>query len=225
MKEGVGSTVCIVGFSHPEVVKGGFSTLASVRAKRAAVYVAHVSGRYMANPKRGIKTEETETHRPCKPNGGPLPATPLGSFFIILNSLQTMSTALIGFSGFVGQNLLAQTNFTSLYRSTNVTEIREKEFELVVCAGCEATCAAPRILTNIVAGLPAAKWLANKEPEKDRAIVESLAETLATVQTATFVLVSTIDVYGNLCGTDEDYDVSRDQTHSYGNTMHYYVVH
>ena len=60
--------------------------------------------------------------------------------------------ALVGFSGFVGQHLLSQTDFTDLYRSTNIASIASggAEFELLV-----------------VCGLPAAKWLANKENAAD----------------------------------------------------------
>ena len=63
--------------------------------------------------------------------------------------------AIIGYSGFVGQNLLKQTNFTHLYRSNDIEEIMDEDFDMVVCAG-----------------LPADKWLANKDPEGDRRIVE-----------------------------------------------------
>lgn len=118
---------------------------------------------------------------------------------------KTGKCALIGFSGFVGQNLMAQANFTHLYRSTNVDEIQGESFDMVVCAG-----------------LPAAKWIANKDPEADRQIVEGLATTLSSVSTAKFVLISTIDVYGNLNGTDESYNVRQDETHAYGTNRRWF---
>ncbi len=49
-----------------------------------------------------------------------------------------MTSALIGFSGFVGSTLLKQAYFESLYRSTNIGEIEGQSFNTVVCAGAPA---------------------------------------------------------------------------------------
>ena len=68
-----------------------------------------------------------------------------------------MSRALIGHTGFVGGNLRAQTDFTDFYNSKNIDSIAGRSFELVVCAGA-----------------PAAKWIANREPEQDRAALQRL---------------------------------------------------
>jgi nucleoside-diphosphate-sugar epimerase len=89
-----------------------------------------------------------------------------------------MSKALIGYTGFVGGTLLRQTPFDELYRSTNIEEIRGRSFDLVVCAGA-----------------PAAKWLANQEPEKDWANLQTIMDSLEEVSTGCFVLISTVDVY------------------------------
>ena len=62
-----------------------------------------------------------------------------------------MDNALIGFSGFVGSTLLKQTHFSALYRSTNIHEIENRKFDVVVCAGA-----------------PAQKWIANRDPAVDR---------------------------------------------------------
>ena len=62
----------------------------------------------------------------------------------------TNENALIGFSGFVGNTLLKQASFQNLYRSTNISDIQNKSFDTVVCAGA-----------------PAVKWMANKEPEQE----------------------------------------------------------
>ncbi len=45
-----------------------------------------------------------------------------------------MRTALIGHTGFVGSNLLAEHPFDELYRSTNIETIAGERFDLVVCA-------------------------------------------------------------------------------------------
>ena len=100
-----------------------------------------------------------------------------------------MSRALIGHSGFVGGNLRRQVGFDRLFNSANFRDMAGGDFDLVVCAG-----------------LPAAKWLANQDPVKDRANMLALAQTLETVRARRFVLISTIDVYPLVPGLDEDFD-------------------
>jgi len=108
--------------------------------------------------------------------------------------------ALVGFSGFVGQHLLEQTNFDKIYRSSNISSIRGHEFETIVCAG-----------------VPAVKWLANENPGEDRAILEDLLSHLKTTRTGRFVLVSTIDVYSSLSSrADEEGTVTSEFNHAYG---------
>ncbi|MFB8828526.1 pyridine nucleotide transhydrogenase [Azotobacter sp. CWF10] len=110
-----------------------------------------------------------------------------------------MTDALIGFSGFVGTTLLAQTRFDALYRSTNIGEIEGRTFDSVVCAGA-----------------PAQKWLANRDPEADRRNIEALIAHLETVRCRRFVLISTVDVFRNPSGMDEDSPVDESGLHPYG---------
>jgi dTDP-4-dehydrorhamnose reductase len=110
-----------------------------------------------------------------------------------------MRNALIGFSGFVGSTLLKQTPFESLYRSTNIGEINGKSFDMVVCAGA-----------------PAQKWIANREPEADRAKIEGLITHLKSMTCKTFVLISTVDVFKNPLGVDEDTSIDEAGLHAYG---------
>lgn len=110
-----------------------------------------------------------------------------------------MSNALIGFSGFVGSTLRKHASFESLYRSTNIGEIEGKSFDTVVCAGA-----------------PAQKWIANREPEADREKIEGLIAHLKTIQCKTFILISTVDVFKNPLGVDEDTPVDEAGLHAYG---------
>jgi dTDP-4-dehydrorhamnose reductase len=110
-----------------------------------------------------------------------------------------MINALIGFSGFVGSTLLKQAPFESLYRSTNIGEIEGKSFDMVVCAGA-----------------PAQKWIANREPEADRQKIEGLIANLKSMTCKTFVLISTVDVFKNPLGVDEDTAVDESGLHAYG---------
>lgn len=110
-----------------------------------------------------------------------------------------MADALIGHSGFVGSALLRQRSFDSVYRSTDIDGIRGRSFDLVVCAGA-----------------PAQKWIANKDPEGDRRNIERLISCLQTVECNRFVLASTVDVFRNPVGVDEDSPADDDGHHAYG---------
>ncbi|KAI3593287.1 hypothetical protein D9X30_1725 [Cupriavidus sp. U2] len=110
-----------------------------------------------------------------------------------------MNTALIGHSGYVGSTLLRQTEFDALYRSHNINEIRDKTFDLIVCAGA-----------------PAQKWIANREPQADRAKIQDLIDHLRTVSCKSFVLISTVDVFKDPVAVDENTLVEREGLHPYG---------
>ncbi|UCZ86449.1 pyridine nucleotide transhydrogenase [Pseudomonas sp. L5B5] len=110
-----------------------------------------------------------------------------------------MANSLIGFSGYVGSTLLKQQSFTALYRSTNIGEIDHQVFDTVVCAGA-----------------PAQKWIANREPQADLEKIQALIAHLKTIQCKTFILISTVDVFKNPQGVDEDTPVDESGLHPYG---------
>jgi nucleoside-diphosphate-sugar epimerase len=110
-----------------------------------------------------------------------------------------MTKALIGYSGFVGSTLLKQGPFENLYRSTNIADIEGKTFDTVICAGA-----------------PAQKWLANREPAADRQKIDGLISHLSKVTCKTFVLISTVDVFGTPIGVDENVEVNEEGLHAYG---------
>ncbi|MHB8814118.1 MAG: NAD-dependent epimerase/dehydratase family protein [Steroidobacteraceae bacterium] len=110
-----------------------------------------------------------------------------------------MNSALIGCTGFVGGFLAGCERFDLLVHRVNLDLLRRRRFDRVVCAG-----------------LPAAKWIANREPEADRANMRLLCETLGTVTAEAFVLISTIDVYPRTQDADETFDCSGAPNHAYG---------
>lgn len=110
-----------------------------------------------------------------------------------------MSICLIGYSGFVGSTLVKQSEFDTLYRSTNINEIEGKSFDTVICAGA-----------------PAQKWIANRDPAADRRKIEALIGHLGTIKAKTFILISTVDVFKKPVGVDEDTDVDESGLHAYG---------
>lgn len=110
-----------------------------------------------------------------------------------------MSNALIGYSGFVGGTLLKQAEFSSVYRSTDISNIAGMSFDTVVCAGA-----------------PAQKWIANLDPEQDLQKIEGLIAHLKSMRCRTLILISTVDVFKDSDGVDEDTEVDEIGLHAYG---------
>lgn len=110
-----------------------------------------------------------------------------------------MKSALIGYSGFVGSNILEQHPFDETYNSKNFREMSNREFSVVVCAGISAV-----------------KWLANKDPAEDKRKIQELKDVLSTIKAERFILISTIDVYPVIVGKDESYDCSSTPNNAYG---------
>ena len=98
-----------------------------------------------------------------------------------------MANALVGHTGFVGSNLVAQAHFEEFFNSKNIEAIRSKTYDLVVCAGA-----------------PAEKWRANLEPQRDLENIDRLINCLDHAQARRFILISTIDVYPAPVRGDED---------------------
>lgn len=94
--------------------------------------------------------------------------------------------ALVGHTGFVGANLLASGHYDACFNSLNSSEMRNRTFNEVVCAGVSAV-----------------KWQANKKPAEDWQKIDGLIQNLATVRVNRFILISTIDVYGKPVSVDE----------------------
>ena len=126
--------------------------------------------------------------------GQPAPAGPTATF-----GHRSPRTALIGHTGFVGSNLDRVDRFTDRFNSKNSAEL-SGSFDVVVCAGVSA-----------------AKWIANRDPEADWAAIEKLIATLERVKAEEFVLISTIDVYPDpAAGGDESAIIDGAANHAYG---------
>ena len=91
------------------------------------------------------------------------------------------TNALIGYTGFIGSNLKQEKkfNFKEFYNSKNIDKIINKDFNLVLCAGTYSKI-----------------WLANKKPKNDLKSIRKLTRNLKQINCKIFVLVSTIEVYG-----------------------------
>jgi len=106
---------------------------------------------------------------------------------------------LIGHTGFVGTTLKKQHHFNSFFRSTDIQEIADQDYDLLVCAGA-----------------PAKKWLANQQPDEDRASIAKLINALSSARCERFILISTVDVFLDPSGVDEASSVETVGLHPYG---------
>lgn len=104
---------------------------------------------------------------------------------------------LIGYSGFVGQNLDGP-QFDVRFNSKNSGELRGKKFDLLVCAG-----------------VPGHKTLANQFPRRDWESISELMRNLSQAQCAKLVLISTIDVLPEGTEKYEDVPLSEDGMPAY----------
>lgn len=88
--------------------------------------------------------------------------------------------ALLGSSGFVGSYIREHLDpdRTKYFNSKNIHDICNQTFDTVYCA-C----------------VPAVKWWANANPEKDLAQIVELTKTLTSIKCKTFIHISTIDVH------------------------------
>ena len=110
-----------------------------------------------------------------------------------------MTDALVGYTGFVGSNLMAAHEFGAKFNSKNISDIEGQSFGLLVCAGA-----------------PAKKWYANLHPEEDRETLNGLMAHLAKVKAERIVLISTVDVFRNPYLADENTPVDMEGLNAYG---------
>jgi nucleoside-diphosphate-sugar epimerase len=106
---------------------------------------------------------------------------------------------LIGHTGFVGSNLARQTRFDATFNSSNIESIAGQEFDLLV-----------------VAGVRAEKWIANANPEQDKAGIDRLLAALRGVTARQLILVSTVDVFMRPIEVDETTAIDTAGLHPYG---------
>lgn len=115
-----------------------------------------------------------------------------------------MRTALIGYTGFVGGNINSQHVFDDVYNSRNIADIEGQEYDLVVSAANRAE-----------------MWRINQEPEKDLAEIDEFIDHIKKADIKKLVLISTVGVYKNPNGADEDTPIETDGLLPYGLNRHY----
>ncbi len=106
---------------------------------------------------------------------------------------------LVGSSGFVGSNIALQHHFEGLFRSSNIAEAYGRSPDILVYAGVRAE-----------------MFLANKDPHADRALIDDAIRNIEQIAPKKCVLVSTIAVYPDTHGADEDTVIQEDRLSAYG---------
>lgn len=108
--------------------------------------------------------------------------------------------ALVGYTGFVGSNIYANaTDIDAVFNSKNISE---------------AYGLSPDLL--IYAGLRAEKFLANNDPEADMKLILEAEENIEKIAPRKLVLISTIDVYKDPNGVDENTLIDTSGLSAYG---------
>ena len=111
---------------------------------------------------------------------------------------------LVGYSGFVGSNLILQTNFEGLFNSKNIKESYGSNPDILVYSGVSAT-----------------KFLANENEKIDFKQIEMAINNIKLINPKKLILISTIDVYSNSMGVNEDTFINRDFLQPYGKNRYY----
>ena len=110
-----------------------------------------------------------------------------------------MRSALVGYTGFVGGNIASSYDFDEMFNSKNITEAYGKGYDLLVYAGVRAE-----------------KFLANRNPQADRAMIHQAYDNIKRIDPKKVVLISTIDVYKETAGKDENSEMPIKDLHPYG---------
>ena len=107
--------------------------------------------------------------------------------------------SLVGYTGFVGSNIAEKGIFEGLYNSKNILSAYGTTPDLLVYAG-----------------LPAEKFIANKDPEGDMQKIQGAINNIKAINPKKLVLISTIDVYPFPNGVDEDCSIDKTKLLPYG---------
>ncbi len=110
-----------------------------------------------------------------------------------------MNKSLVGYTGFVGGNLARQTHFSGLYNSKNISAAYGTKPGLLVFAGVRAE-----------------KFLAQNNPDEDFNLVKEAAENIKKIAPERLCLISTVDVFHNPAGPNEETLPKTQNLHPYG---------
>lgn len=109
-------------------------------------------------------------------------------------------SAIIGYSGFVGENITKQITFDDYYSSANIKDIKGKSYDTILSCATKSE-----------------RWKANTDEKGDWKAINKLLTNLLSVKAKHFILISTVDVYPNPSNANEDTKISQNLlTQPYG---------
>ncbi len=114
-----------------------------------------------------------------------------------------MKDAIVGYTGFVGQNLCLSRKFDNKYNSKNIQDAYDTNPELLVYAGIRAE-----------------MFTANHYPEQDFTNIKEAIENIRKISPKKLVLISTISVYPVFEG-DENTVLDENDGTTYGRNRRY----
>lgn len=117
-----------------------------------------------------------------------------------------MNISLVGYTGYVGSNILAKAGdkISGLYNSKNIEEAYGTNPDLLIYSGMRAE-----------------KYLANNDPKADMGLVLEAQNNITKINPKKLVLISTIDVLKDPLGKDEDAYIETCGLHAYGLNRYY----
>lgn len=113
----------------------------------------------------------------------------------------------MGHSGLVGSSIFSAYPDAETFNSSNIREIAGRNFDLL-----------------FIAALPAAKWWANQNPEEDTTNRLALENLLLKVISSKTVLISTVDVFAQPYGVDEDTTGEFQNLQAYGTNRRLFEI-
>jgi nucleoside-diphosphate-sugar epimerase len=107
--------------------------------------------------------------------------------------------AVVGASGFIGGHLASRYANVQKFGRSNIAELSSDKSDL-----------------TIIAAAPATKWVANSNPEADLLNIQSLVESLKSLEDRKCILISTIDVFPESTNFDETNPLPNKHQEGYG---------
>lgn len=107
--------------------------------------------------------------------------------------------ALVGYTGFVGSNIIKSHKFDCLYNSKNIEDAFDSQFDLLVYSGVKAE-----------------KFLANKFPKEDMEHIKGAIDNIKKINPKKLVLISTTDVYDKTYDVNELTSIGTNNFNTYG---------
>lgn len=106
---------------------------------------------------------------------------------------------IVGYTGFVGSNIVANHTFDGMFNTKNIEESFGGNPDLLVYSGVRAE-----------------MFLANQNPAADLALMDEAIENIKRIHPKKIVLISSIAVYQNPDNVDEDYEIDETKLTAYG---------